>query len=328
MNLNKLFILSVVFLACSLLGRAQTTVISVGSTTAMTIKSGTLFSADSLALTPGADFTLVTNAIMETAVAVPTNPNPTINRVYYLNSPVSFDGTMQVYYQPSELNGNTEASLFLTDSTVSSVWTSEPASTVNTVSHFVQLIAAAHSFNAVSASGTLIPLPLELISFAGAWNGNTVGLEWLMEQSGETANFSVESSIDGSNWKQIGEVPGLHANGLESYNFVDNDPSSNAMFYRIKIIQVSGQSRYSYIVQVQKGDNYNNIRLIVNSNTLSVYFAGTQPSAIRLVNALGMVLRVDGTSRREYDLNGIAAGVYFLQYQIKGQWSVREFMIR
>lgn len=328
MSLNKLLILSVAFFTCSLLSQAQNIVISVGSITALTIKTGTIFSADSLVLTPGADFTLATNTIEETATPVPTNPNPTIDRVYYLNNPVNFTGTMQVYYRLSELNGNTEASLFLTDSTVSSVWTSELTSTVNTVSHFVQLVASAHSFNAVTASGTLIPLPLNLISFAGAWSGSKVNLEWLVEQSDETANFLVESSPDGSSWKQIGEVPGLQANGLETYNFVDNDPSSNTMFYRIKIIQISGKSSYSYIVQLHKGDNNNNIRLIVNSGTVSVYFIGAQPTAIRLINSLGMVLKADKTNRMEYDLNGLSAGVYFLQYQVNGRWDVQKFLIR
>jgi hypothetical protein len=328
MSFKKITILSVIFIGGYLAGHAQKTVVSVGSTTVMTIKTGTLFSADSLVLTPSADFTLATNTIQETATPVPTNPNPTIDRVYYLNSPVSFTGTIQVYYQLSELNGNTEASLFLTDSTVSSIWTSEPTSTVNTVSHFVQLIGASHSFNAVTASGTLIPLPLNLISLAGAWNSNGVNLEWLVEQYGETANFLVESSTDGSSWKQIGEVPGLQANGLETYGFVDSNPSSNTVFYRIKIILTSGKYDYSYIVQLHKGDNNNDIRLIVNGNLLSVYFIGAQPTAIRLINTLGMVLKTDKTSRMQYDLNGLSSGVYFLQYQINGQWNVRKFLIR
>lgn len=328
MRFNKLSLLLLVFCTGALAGHAQKTVISVGAVSSLTIKSGTVFSADSLVLIPSADFTLSSNTIQETATPVSVNPNPTIDRVYYLNSPVIFTGTMDIYYQPSELNGNTESALFLTDSTVSSTWISEAASTVNTVSHFVQLIASGHSFNAASASGTIIPLPLSLISFAGAWNGNAVGLEWLVAQADETVNFDVESSADGSSWKQIGEVPGLQGNGLFTYNFQDIAPASNTMYYRIKLIQQSGQFSYSYIVQVHKGDNGNNIRMIVYNNTLSVYFAGDQPAAIRLVNTLGMVLRVDQTSRREYDLNGLFPGVYFLQYEINGRWNVREFLIR
>lgn len=328
MTPSKLSILFVFLIFGSYSAQAQTTVISVGAVSSLTIKSGTLFSADSLVLTPSADLTLVSNAILESPTPVSTNPNPTINRVYYLNSPVSFTGTMQIYYKTSELNGNAEASLFLTDSAVSSTWVSEMTSTVNTVSHFVQLITAGHSFNAASASGTIIPLPLNLISFAGAWNGNAVGLEWLVEQADETVNFDVESSADGRSWQQIGEVPGLQGNGLFTYNFQDIAPASSTMYYRIKIIQQSGQFIYSYIVQVQKGDNSNNIRMIVNNNTVSVYFAGDQPAAIRLVNTLGMVLRVDQTSRREYALTGLFPGVYFLQYEITGHWNVREFLIR
>jgi hypothetical protein len=232
-----------------------------------------------------------------------------------------------VYYQPSELNGNAEATLLLTDSTVSGTWTAESTSTVNTVSHFVQLVTAGHSFNAVTASPVIVPLPLELISFAGEWISDDVALEWLVAQSGELGNFAVESSSDGKTWNEIGKVSGIMSNGLYTYGFTDHAPSANSMYYRIKIILMSGLSTYSYIVQVNKAGSNNDIRLIAGNNAVSVYFIGSQPTAIRLVNTLGQILRADNNSNRVYYLNGLMHGVYFLQYRLNGQWRVRKFLI-
>jgi hypothetical protein len=49
---------------------------------------------------------------------------------------------------------------------------------------------------------------------------------------------------------------------------------------------------------------------------------------MRLVNVLGVVLRSDQSSQAEYDLSGLIPGVYFFQYEIKGRWLVREFVIQ
>jgi hypothetical protein len=51
------------------------------------------------------------------------------------------------------------------------------------------------------------------------------------------------------------------------------------------------------------------------------------PAGIRLINVSGQVLSTDMTSRQEYALYGLKAGVYFLQYELNGQWAVREFVI-
>src|SRR5437868_3487488 len=100
----RLPILLFIALAGALVGQAQSTVLSVGSTSALTIMSGTIFSADSLVLTPGANFTLSSNNIQVSPTAVNLVPAPSISRVYTLGSQVIFTGTIQLYYQPSELN--------------------------------------------------------------------------------------------------------------------------------------------------------------------------------------------------------------------------------
>lgn len=294
----------------------------------MTIKSGTTFSMDSLVLIPGADLGLASNTITETPIPVIFNPTPSITRVYYLSNPVNFTGTIQLYYQPSELNSNAENTLLLTDSTVGGNWNSESTSTVNMTFHYVQMLAAGHSFNAATASGTIIPLPLTLISFSGAWSGDEVGLEWVVAQMDEQVNFTVESSVDGSSWTDIGEVAGVQGNGEFTYHFVDKNPLSTSLYYRIKIIQLSGQYTYSNIINLDKASGGNEVRLLVGNNTLSVLFSGTGPSALRLINTLGMVVYVDHNTRREYDLGGLMPGAYFLQFQIDGQWNVRKILLR
>src|ERR1035441_7336551 len=82
----KVITLLILFVFGSLAGWAQHNVLSVGSTSSLTITSGTLFSADSLVLTPTGNFTMASNTILETPVPSPGYPNGTIDRVYYLNN--------------------------------------------------------------------------------------------------------------------------------------------------------------------------------------------------------------------------------------------------
>jgi len=322
----KTNILFAAFLTSALAVSAQKQILSIG-TTGLTIKAGTVFGADSLVLTPGADFTLASNSIQESAASANVAPATGINRVYTLANQVTFTGTLQIYYQPSDLNSDAENTLQYTDSATSVGWLAEPGSTVNTTSHFVQFVASGKSFAGATASGTPIILALSLISFTGNWNQPAPALQWIVDQTGEAISFDVFSSSDGVNWNAIGEVTGQPENGINTYDFTDTHPPALTMYYRIKLNQMSGQSTWSNTIELQKAGNNNNVRLLVNNNAVSIIFSGAQPAGIRLINVSGQILGIKMTSQPEYDFSGLVPGAYFLQYELNGQWTVREFAI-
>jgi hypothetical protein len=322
----KKTILSAALLTGVLTVSAQKQVLSVGNTSSLTIKAGTVFSADSLVLMPGADLTLSSNTIRESAAAVGIAPAPGIDRQYDFGSQITFTGTIQLYYQPSELNGNSESTLEYTDSAAGGSWLPEVTSTVNTSLHYVQLIASARAFIGATASGPVSALPITLVSFTGNWNETEPVLNWVADQTGGAVTFNIESSTDDATWNSIGTENSLNNNGLDNYQFGDPNPPARNMYYRIELIQPSGQSSYSNIVYLQKNGN-GNVILVTGSNSVSVRFSGTVPAGIRLINVSGQVLRTDMTSKQEYDLYDLNPGIYFLQYDLNGHWAVREFVI-
>jgi hypothetical protein len=252
---------------------------------------------------------------------------PGIARAYYLNSPITFSGTIQLYYQPSELNGNPENTLQYTDSLNSGSWLAETSSTVNTSLHYVQFLASGQIFSAATASGPATILAISLISFTGNWDHTQPALQWVVNQDNETVNFEIESSADRVNWKQIGELAGSRANGAITYSYSDAAPSGNNMYYRIRLLQASGSSTYSNIIKLERSIGGNQMHLAVRGTAVAVSFTGSLPAAIRLVNVLGQTLRTDITSRQIYNIDGLHPGVYFLQYLVNGKWTVREFAI-
>jgi hypothetical protein len=313
-------------LAGTLALRAQTTVFSVGGSTAMTIKSGTIFSADSLVLTPGSDLTLSSNNVKVSGTAVSVSPAPSINRVYTLGSQINFTGTLQLYYQPSELNGNPESSLKYTDSAAGVAWLAASSSTVNTTSHFVQLAATGRNFIGATASHQGTVLALSLVSFTGAWQGNEAGLAWMIDQSGEVADFTVDRSVDGYHWTEIGSVAGIAGDGIRTYTYMDDQAPAGVVLYRLRINRSSGLTSYSSIVRLEQPSD-DKVRLVAMNHSVIVYFEGFQPEAVRVVNAAGALVRYDKTSRWRYSFDGLLAGVYYLQYEINGRTTARSFLV-
>ncbi len=98
------------------------------------------------------------------------SPAPGINKQFIFASQITFTGTIQLYYLPSQLNGATESTLQYTDSAAGGTWIPEPTSTVNTSLHYVQFVAAAKPFIGSTASGPVTDLPITLVSFTGNWN--------------------------------------------------------------------------------------------------------------------------------------------------------------
>ena len=324
--MKKTILFSVLFTG-ALAVSAQNQVLSVGSTTSLTIKAGTVFSADSLVLTPGADFTFSSNTIQQSAAAVGVPPAPGINKQFIFASQITFTGTIQLYYLPSQLNGATESTLQYTDSAAGGTWIPEPMSTVNTSLHYVQFVAAAKPFIGSTASGPVIDLPITLVSFTGNWIGAEPTLNWVANQTGGSVTFDIESSADGVSWNTIGMQASQDNIGLDNYQFGDPNPPAQTMYYRIETVLPSGQPSYSNIVHLQKGENGNSVILIAGNNAVSARFPGALPGGVRLINVGGQVLRMDMTSKQQYDFYGLSAGVYFLQYELNGQWSAREFVI-
>jgi len=312
--------------ACSLRGSAQQTIISAGSSSTLFIKAGTILGADSLVLTPSTNFTLSSNTLTVSPTAVTLVPAPSINRVYSLTSQINFTGTIQLYYQTSELNGNPESALQYTDSSVGSFWLASASSTVNTSLHYVQQTASARNLIGATASHQGTVLALSLISFTGAWQGSDVGLSWTIDQTAESADYTVERSTDWTSWNSVGFVAGKSGDGLQVYGFTDAGVPTGMLLYRLVINRTSGHKDYSNIVRLQHGSD-GQMRLVAAGQTVTAWFDGVLPSQVRIVSGVGAVLRVDMTSRSKYEFSGLPAGVYFMQYEINGSPGVRSFLI-
>ena len=107
----------------------------------------------------------------------------------------------------------------------------------------------------VTISIDCIILPVELVSFDGECNNETVELKWSTTSEKNNDYFTIEKSVDGKNYFSIGTVKGSgNSSTLNSYSFVDDDVNQQS-YYRLKQTDFDAESNYYSTIVVSCDDN-------------------------------------------------------------------------
>jgi len=189
---------------------------------------------------------------------------------------------------------------------------------------------------------TLIPIPVELISFTASILNNIVRLNWITSTETNNDGFEIQRKQDNSDWQKIGFVTG-HGTATETntYEYVDDISrlSSNSFSYRLKQLDFDGSYEYSDEVLVTNvtPDKFvleQNFPNPFNPNTV-IKYSITQTGMVTLTvyNILGkkvttLVNETKEAGRYEVNFNAsnLASGLYF--YNIKsGNFSAVKKMV-
>lgn len=94
-------------------------------------------------------------------------------------------------------------------------------------------------------------IPVELISFKAASNGNDVVLTWETASEVNSSQFIVERKSMSSNWILVAELTAA-GNSTQniSYNFTDRNINSGKYSYRLKQVDFDGTYSYSQEIEV------------------------------------------------------------------------------
>ncbi len=141
----------------------------------------------------------------------------------------------------------------------------------------------------------MAPLPVELISFSGSLDNNSILLNWKTATETNNRMFSVEKLNDANQFETIGNVAGNGNSVLvNEYDFIDRNPISGNNYYRLKQIDFDGKYEFSNTI------NINNINPIIeliaypNPSIKDVRVVVNNPSKekmlISLTNNLGLTI--------------------------------------
>ncbi len=118
--IKKILILLIIVFVSNL--KAQTTILTIGSSGALTINSGGTLNVSGLKLKPSTDYTINEIQVSKELTAVSLSDTESMGKVYTLDADIeNFTGSITYNYDDSEMNDLThDASIYIYDSSSSS----------------------------------------------------------------------------------------------------------------------------------------------------------------------------------------------------------------
>ncbi|HQK97229.1 MAG TPA: T9SS type A sorting domain-containing protein, partial [Bacteroidia bacterium] len=171
-----------------------------------------------------------------------------------------------------------------------------------------------------TASGTL---PIELISFKGAHEGNINHLKWITATEIDNDFFTLERSVDAVNFAPITVVDGSGTTTLlHNYSFNDKNFKSGINYYRLKQTDFNGNYTYSDVISIRTDINVSSIHswpnpvkdilhLKTGSDITKTYKAYIYDIAGRLVLESSLDMS-DVTDDFEVNLQSLDPGTYMI----------------
>lgn len=179
-------------------------------------------------------------------------------------------------------------------------------------------------FIVVDADMALAVSSIDLDFQAKVENGNQVNLSWSDNDEKEVDFYQIERSLDVQSWENWNKIE--TKNTPTSYQILDENPHKGLSYYRLKIVDKSGNISYSparevvvleqELVRVQPNPAVDKIQLVQ-------FFGKKEALRFRLFNAEGKLKKdvfVSG-SEEWVDVSDLVGGVYF--YMISGERFVK-----
>jgi hypothetical protein len=181
-----------------------------------------------------------------------------------------------------------------------------------------------NGFSVFGVGQSVLPLPVELVSFNGIAFDDHNRLEWVTASEINNDYFYVERSDDGINFFSIGRVDGHGTTSMRNdYTFNDYSPIEGTNYYRLKQVDFNGSVSYSQIVTLEfhRGNmSVTNIKPNPTSGEVNFDFNSPSESSIHVVitDVTGRVVRDEyreikaGTTLINTMIDQTGPGIYTL----------------
>lgn len=156
-------------------------------------------------------------------------------------------------------------------------------------------------------------LPIELIDFSASCLDKSVQLKWTVASQINNDYFTIERSMDGVNFKQVGIVDGAgNTNRMINYSFTDNQPYDGLSYYRLKQTDFNGGYEYFQLVSVECDLESHPV---VFPNPSSGKFSLEAKGKLTIYNLNGeeIYFEQNMSDNKQVDLSKEAKGIYFYQ---------------
>lgn len=288
--------------------------------TDVTIAPGTIFHAGGLSLTPTTPFAMNNLSLVRSPSLAQTTSNPAIERSYrFVGAAPAFSGAILFQYDDGELNSIQESELQLNIFN-GTAWQALPDYTNDPINNtlftpFMDGIA----LQELSLASVNFSLPLKFGHLQAFRQAKYIRVEWSTLLEWNLSHFDIQRSWDAINWTTIkNDIPAGNTSLRQVYQHLDNDYSTQRLYYRIKIAEKDGTHSYSpvYVLSEDKrGEDY-----VIFPNPVLHSFkiqtdAATSIKQILLFNNAGALVKTWSEFRSDYSMQDLPSGIYSLLIQ-------------
>jgi hypothetical protein len=203
-----------------------------------------------------------------------------------------------------------------------------------------RIVVATHGKGVwISDPAHTFPLPVRLLEFHGAHRDNRNELTWKVDKETNVLRYELERKIDNGGFVKVAEIPGRNSNSVTTYNRTDNIAglSGKNFYYRLKIVDFSGEAGYSGVVLL-KVSSKANCEILGNPVNAGSSIRLTLPAAqrvlFRIFDGKGTLLNVSyrdamaGVNRYSFTMFGnLPAGTYTVEVVANAQRFVKRVIV-
>jgi len=168
------------------------------------------------------------------------------------------------------------------------------------------------------------PLAINLLELnATLTRDKNVLLNWKAYADQDASGFEVERSKDQITWERIGSLAASTASFTSDYSLLDQQPLQGKSYYRLKMVERSGSSRYSSTRLIQLDQLITKLRIYPNpvKNDVTISFNSTvnETATLFVISLTGdVVLKKiislnQGDNRVQLPTIGLSNGLYLIE---------------
>jgi hypothetical protein len=258
-----------------------------------------------------------------------SNNNGVVDAIRYAaGGTITFGANQAEIYQNNNSNIQGGASFELaTGSSVSMSFTVSPGSS----STFCPYCAAELNHAATA--------PIELKYFRAHPNPQSVTLNWATATEVNNDYFTIERSVNGTDFESIGEVKGTGTSYEElTYSFEDTrlPQGQNQLYYRLHQTDFDGTSSIEKVISVRIHDfqNLSNFKITPNpiqNNQFTLYIPEIEmeQATLEIFNTVGQLVQTEVLTDSEMVIrtDNLPTGMYWFSVNLNGKKEVRKVVI-
>jgi hypothetical protein len=160
-----------------------------------------------------------------------------------------------------------------------------------------------------------VALGVELTNLTAKSINKTTVLNWQTASEKDNQGFTVERSLNGTDYAAIGQVKGFGTtNTVRNYTFTDATPTNGVNYYRLRQADFNGKESLSKVVSVISGKNFLVLKNTLVQNLLDVTVGEDQKGPLSIFNVSGQLVysaKVQGNQL--LDVSALTSGLYIVR---------------